>query len=66
MYAATLLMFLSMPLVLGSPISLAIMLAYPALIAGRIRNEEEVLTRKLAGYAEYTRRVKYRLVPGVW
>lgn len=66
MYAATLLMFLSMPLVLGSPVSLAIMLAYPALIAGRIRNEEEVLTRELPGYAEYTRKVKYRLLPGIW
>ena len=66
MYAATLLMFLSMPLVLGSPISLAIMLAYPVLIAGRIRNEEEVLMRELPGYAEYTRKVKYRLVPGIW
>ena len=66
MYAATLLMFLSMPLVLGSPVSLVIMLAYPALIAGRIRNEEEVLTRELPGYAEYTRKVKYRLLPGVW
>lgn len=66
MYAATLLMFLSMPLVLGSPISLAIMLIYPALIVRRIRNEEEVLTRDLPGYGEYMQKVKYRLIPGIW
>lgn len=66
MYAATLLMFLSMPLVLGSPVSLAIMLIYPALIVRRIRNEEELLKRDLPGYGEYTQKVKYRLIPGIW
>ena len=66
MYAATLLMFLSMPLVLGSPVSLAIMLIYPVLIVRRIRNEEELLTRDLPGYGEYMQKVKYRLMPGIW
>ena len=66
MYAATLLMFLSMPLVLGSPVSLAIMLIYPVLIVRRIRNEEELLKRDLPGYGEYTQKVKYRLIPGIW
>lgn len=66
MYAATLALFLSMPLVLGSPISLVIMLAYPAIIARRILNEEDVLTRELDGYAEYKKKVKYRLLPGIW
>ena len=66
MYAATLLMFLSMPLVLGSPVSLAIMLIYPVLIVRRIRNEEELLTRDLPGYGEYKQKVKYRLIPGIW
>lgn len=66
MYAATLALFLSMPLVLGSPISLSIMLAYPAIIVRRILNEEDVLTRELDGYEAYKRKVKYRLVPGIW
>ncbi len=66
MYAATILLFLSMPLVLGSPISLLIMLIYPFLIARRIKNEEQVLLRELEGYADYTARVKYRLIPFVW
>ena len=66
MYAATLVLFLSMPLVLGSPISLAIMLAYPAIIVRRILNEEDVLTRELEGYEAYKKKVKYRLLPGIW
>lgn len=66
MYAATLLLFLSMPLVLGSPVSFAVFLAYPLLIAKRIRNEEQVLEQGLAGYADYKRRVKYRLIPHLW
>lgn len=66
MYAATLLMFLSMPLVLGSVISLIVFLVYPAVIAVRIRNEEQVLREGLAGYADYQKRVKYRLVPFIW
>lgn len=66
MYAATLALFLSMPLVLGSLPSFAVFLAYPLIIARRIRNEEEVLKQGLAGYTEYTGRVKYRLIPFLW
>ncbi len=66
MYAVTLLLFLSMPLVLGSPISFAIMLCYIPLIVRRIRNEEEVLKGGLAGYEDYCRKVRYRLIPGIW
>ena len=66
MYAATVLLFLSMPLILGSPLSLAVMLLYLPLIARRIRNEEEVLEQGLAGYAAYKKRVRYRLIPGIW
>lgn len=66
MYAATLLLFLSMPLVLGSPVSFAVMLLYLPLIAKRIRNEELVLEQGLEGYAEYKKRVKYRVIPGIW
>ena len=66
MYRATVLLFLSMPLVLGSPFSFAIMLFYLPLIARRIANEEEVLRKGLPGYVAYTRRVRYRLLPLVW
>ena len=66
MYSATLLLFLSMPVVLGSPVSLVIMLAYLPIITKRIRNEEEVLARGLEGYAEYMDRVRWRLIPHVW
>lgn len=66
MYSATVLLFLSMPLVLGSPFSFAIMLAYLPLIARRIANEEEVLRKGLAGYEAYMQRVRWRLMPHVW
>ena len=66
MYAVTVLMFLSMPLVLGSAISFVIFLAYPFIIAVRIRNEEKVLEKGLDGYTEYKKKVKYKLVPLVW
>lgn len=66
MYMSTLLLFLAMPLVLGSPISLGIMLAYIPIIARRIRNEEQVLERGLAGYAEYRRRVRHKVIPFIW
>ena len=66
MYSATLLLFLSMPIVLGSPFSFVIMLAYLPIIAKRIRNEEEVLAEGLEGYTEYLTRVKWRLIPHVW
>ena len=66
MYSATVLLFLSMPLVLGSLISFVIFLAYPFIIAMRIRHEEEFLERELPGYREYKGKVKYRLIPFVW
>ena len=66
MYMATVIMFLSMPLVLGSPISFIIMLGYIPVIAKRIRNEEEVLTNGLDGYKEYKTRVKYKVLPFIW
>ena len=66
MYAVTLALFLSMPLILGSIISFIAFLAYPFIIALRIRNEEKVLTEGLEGYAEYKERVKYRLIPFIW
>ena len=66
MYAATLLLFLSMPLVLCSLAALAVFLVYPALIAVRIRDEEVLLERELEGYGEYMQKVRYRLIPFVW
>ena len=66
MYMSTLLLFLSLPLVLGSVISLCVMLAYIPIIAKRIRNEEQVLEHGLEGYAEYKKRVKYKVIPFVW
>ena len=66
MYAVTLVLFLSMPLVLGSWLSLAVLLVYPVIIAARIRDEERVLTDGLPGYAEYTQRVRWRLIPFLW
>ncbi len=66
MYMTTLLLFLSMPLVLGSPFSFVIMLFYLPIIAKRIRNEEKVLESGLEGYAEYKKRVKYKVIPYLW
>ena len=66
MYAATLLLFWSMPLILGSLPGLAVMLAYLPIIVRRIRNEEQVLLNGLEGYRDYCRRVKYRLIPFLW
>ena len=66
MYSVTLLLFLSMPVVLGSIYSFVIFLAYPLIIAKRIKNEEEFLEKELEGYREYKQKVKYRLVPFVW
>ena len=66
MYMTTLFLFLSMPLVLGSVISFVIMLLYIPIIAKRISNEEQVLERGLEGYAEYRKRVKYKVIPYVW
>ncbi|MBO4352964.1 MAG: isoprenylcysteine carboxylmethyltransferase family protein [Eggerthellaceae bacterium] len=66
MYSVTLLLFLTMPLVLGSPFSFVIMLAYLPIIAKRIKNEEQVLSEGLAGYEDYMARVKWRLIPHIW
>lgn len=66
MYSATLILFLSIPLVLGSLFSFAIFLVYPFIIAKRIRNEEALLEKELDGYKEYKSKVKYRLIPFIW
>jgi protein-S-isoprenylcysteine O-methyltransferase Ste14 len=66
MYFATILLFMSMPLVLGSLVSFVVFLAYPIIIAKRIKNEEEVLLRELDGYSEYRQKVKYRMIPFIW
>ncbi len=66
MYLATLFLFLSMPLVLGSVISFLILLLYIPIIRKRIKNEEKVLERGLEGYLEYEKKVKYRIIPHIW
>ena len=66
MYMSTLLLFLAMPLVLGSVISFGIMLAYIPIIAKRIRNEEQVLEAGLDGYVDYKKRVRYKVIPFIW
>lgn len=66
MYSATLILFLSMPLILGSIYSFIVFLAYPFIIVKRIKNEEAVLEKELAGYSDYKKRVKYRLIPFIW
>ena len=66
MYSATLFLFLSMGVVLGSPISVAITLLYIPIIAVRMKNEEKVLEEGLEGYAAYKKRVKYKVIPFIW
>ena len=66
MYIVTILLFLSIPLILGSIISFVIFLMYPFIIIKRIKNEEKVLERDLEGYIEYEKKVKYRLIPFIW
>lgn len=66
MYAATLILFLMMPLVLGSPFSFLVSLSYLPIISKRIRNEEAVLENGLEGYADYKKKVKYKVIPYVW
>ncbi len=66
MYSATLLLFLSIPIVLGSLFSFLIFLTYPFIIAKRIKGEEAFLERELEGYAEYRKKVRYRLIPFIW
>ena len=66
MYASTILLFLSIPLVLGSFVSFLIFLIYPVIIAKRIKNEEQVLEQGLEGYWEYKKKVKYKVIPFIW
>jgi protein-S-isoprenylcysteine O-methyltransferase Ste14 len=66
MYSATLLLFLSMPIVLGSVWSFLIFLVYPFIIAARLKDEEKFLEDELEGYREYKKKVQYRLIPFIW
>ena len=66
MYSATLLLFLSMPIVLGSIWSFLIFLVYPFIIAARLKDEEKFLEEELEGYREYKKKVKYCLIPFIW
>ena len=65
-YSASIILFLAMPLVLGSLVSFFIFLLYPILIVSRIINEEKILENELEGYEDYKNKVKYRLIPFVW
>ena len=66
MYSATLILFCSMPVILGSPISFVIFLTYPLIITKRLISEEAFLEKELIGYREYKQKVKYRLIPFIW
>ena len=66
MYLASILMFLSIPLVMGSWYALIPFALYPALMVVRIKDEEKLLTAELAGYEEYKKKVKYRMIPFIW
>ena len=66
MYLATIFLFLSMPLILGSLISFLVFLLYPFIIIKRLNNEEKVLEKDLKGYKEYKKKVKYKLIPFIW
>lgn len=66
MYMATTLLFLSMPVVLGSVCAFIIFLPFPFVLAKRIKNEEQVLEQGLEGYIEYKQKVKYRMIPFIW
>ena len=66
MYSVTLLLFLAMPILLGSVYALAVFLAYPFIIAKRIKGEERLLEAELDGYVDYKKKVKYRLIPFIW
>ncbi len=66
MYSATVIMFLSIPVILGSLFSFLVFLIYPFTLVRRIKNEEEVLEISLDGYSDYKKRVKYRLIPFIW
>lgn len=66
MYAATILLFLTMPLILGSAQPFIIFLVYPIIISKRIKNEEKILEKELLGYTEYKNKVKYKVIPFIW
>ena len=66
MYAVTVLLFLTIPLILGSVISFLIFLLYPIILAKRIKNEEKVLEKNLDGYIQYKKKVKYKMIPFIW
>ena len=66
MYSATLILFMSMPIILGSLIAFVVFLAYPFIISKRIRNEEKVLEEGLPGYIEYKNKVRFKLIPYIW
>lgn len=66
MYSATIILFLTMPLVLGSLIAFLVFLPYPIMIIKRLKNEEQVLSKELTGYTEYQKKVHYRLIPYIW
>lgn len=66
MYMATIILFLMIPVVLGSWYALIAFAFYPAIIIVRLKDEEVLLTRELSGYAEYKQKVKYRMIPFIW
>lgn len=66
MYSVTLILFLSMPIILGSALSLIVFLLYPYIIIKRLLNEEKLLIKELPGYEEYIKKVRYRLIPYIW
>ena len=66
MYSSTIFLFLSMPLILGSPLSFLIMIFYIPIIVKRIENEEMVLEKELNGYKNYKEKVKYKIIPYIW
>ena len=66
MYTATIILFLSMPIVLGSLVSFFVFLLYPVIIVFRIVNEEKFLEKELVGYIEYKKKVKWRIIPFIW
>ena len=66
MYAVTILLFMAMPLVLGSWYALIVFAFYPAIIIVRLKDEEDLLTRELPGYDAYKQKVNYRIIPFIW
>ena len=66
MYSVTVIMFLMIPIILGSVLAPLVFLAYPVIIAIRIKNEEQLLEEELEGYKEHKNKVRYRLIPFIW